>query len=167
MALAGGDEATPVPDDNRKGRANWLDKASGTGGNKSRASSSTPSKASPAKKSRPNTASMPSTDAVVGPSKLAAHVASEAATIPTIKTESGLTVSVPPAAASVTSGIMTPTAVAPQLPASPGDFGITRADYWRHAVKKKKGDGAHAVAKLVPLQEGLAVPESECVLLER
>lgn len=56
---------------------------------------------------------------------------------------------------------MTPTAVAPQLPASPGDFGISRSDYWRHALKKRKGEAAYAIAKLVPLEQGIAAPAGE------
>ncbi|KAK9897574.1 hypothetical protein P389DRAFT_58571 [Cystobasidium minutum MCA 4210] len=166
-ASAGGDEATPVPDDNRKGKANWLEKTSSQYTKHSRASSSTPSKPSPAKKGGRSGGASTHSDkdgilsstaaSMAGSSKLAAHVADINLAVPTIKAEPGLNVNIPPPS-SVTSGIMTPTAVAPQLPASPGDFGISRSDYWRHALKKRKGEAAYAIAKLVPLEQGIAAP---------
>lgn len=56
---------------------------------------------------------------------------------------------------------MTPTALAPQLPAlSLEDVGLTRTEYWRFAMKKKKAEAVNLVAKLVPLDEGLAEAES-------
>lgn len=101
------------------------------------------------------------------PSGLAAHVAAENARIPTVKIEgqdhAGLSIIAPEAttAASVTSGAMTPTAIAPRLPAlSLEDVGLTRTEYWRFAMKKRKAEAVNLVAKLVPLDEGLAEPES-------
>lgn len=154
---ATGDEATPIPED-KKVKTTLLEKAAGQSGRHGRGASGTPAK----KARNAGTASDPNTTPIAaGSSHMAVEESSDATPVPAIKLEPGLTIHVPPPA-SLTSGIMTPTAVAPQLPASNDNSRTySHTDLWRHALKKKKGNAANLVARLVPASEGVAEPESE------
>jgi hypothetical protein len=145
-----------VPDE-KKARSHLLEKTASHTGRQGRAASTIP-----AKRARTTAANHEPTGMSISSSPLKPTVEAflDTTSVPTIKLQQGLTAHVPPAGA-VTSGVMTPSAVAPQLMAATGNTAsYSRADLWRHALRKKRGDTA-VVAKLVPLSDGVADPEGE------
>lgn len=147
-----GVEATPVPEE-KKGESTLLEKATIQSRRQSRASSGTPVKKARTVPQAPDHIATP-TAGVTG--KMLTDAASDSMPIPTVKLEPGLPAHVP-TPASVTSATVTPiVTVAPPSQPTNGEDSYSHTDLWRHALKKKKGDSASVVAKLVPAVEGLA-----------
>lgn len=143
--------------DEKKGKSHLLEKTSSQPGRKGRAASTTPAKKARIAAGHHDSIGTPT---LTSPLKPTVEAALNTTPVPTIKLEQSLTVHVPPPGP-ISSGVITPTAVAPQLLASMNNTTLySRADLWRHALRKKRGDIA-AVAKLVPVSEGVADPEGE------
>jgi hypothetical protein len=163
--LIGDDDATPVPEE-KKGKGGRKSKAP-------RAGSSTAAGTSPAKKSRlTHGDSSRATTPVAAPPILASVLSHDQQTtpLPTVKVEAGLSVdtssSYPPAPSSVASGVMTPTAIAPQALVTSAPVALpTGFNYLRELARSKKA--VAAVPKLVPAKEGVAEPVCKHSILFR